>query len=50
MPHRQLLAIGQQSARLSFFNRLGVTPVSYAEIASAVRLARAANDRLENPI
>jgi len=46
MPHRELLATGQQSARLSFFDRLGVSPVPYSEIASAVRIARAANDRL----
>src|SRR5918995_1014915 len=25
MPHRQLLAMGQQSARLAFFDRLGVS-------------------------
>lgn len=46
MPHRQLLATGQQSARLAFFDRLGVSPVPYSEIASAVRIARVANDRL----
>lgn len=50
VPHRQLLATGQHSARLSFFDKLGASPVSYTEIATAVRSARAANDRLENPI
>jgi hypothetical protein len=49
MPHRQLLATGQQSARLAFFDRLGVSAVPYSKLASAVRTARAANDRLENP-
>jgi hypothetical protein len=49
MPHRQLLATGQQSARLGFFDRLGVSAVPYSKLASAVRIARAANDRLEKP-
>jgi hypothetical protein len=46
MPHRQLLATGQKSARLPFFDRLRVAPVRYSDVASAVRAARAANDRL----
>jgi hypothetical protein len=29
MPHRQLLATGQKSARLPFFDRFGVAPVRY---------------------
>lgn len=42
--HRELLATGQTSARLSFFDRLGVEPVSYEELAEAVATARARND------
>jgi hypothetical protein len=47
MPHRQLLATGQRSARLSFFDRVGVSPIPYRELPDAVRGARAANDRFE---
>jgi hypothetical protein len=47
MPHRQLLATGQRSARLSFFVRVGVSPIPYRELPDAVRGARAANDRFE---
>jgi hypothetical protein len=45
VPHRQLLKTGQRSARLSFFDRLGVTPVPYNKLEDAVSKARAANDR-----
>jgi hypothetical protein len=48
MPHRQLLATEQQSAGPSFFDRHGISPVAYSEIASAVQVARAANERLAN--
>jgi hypothetical protein len=44
VPHRQLLASGQVSATLSFFDRLHVAPVSYAELRSAVAMARQRND------
>jgi len=47
MPHRKLLAAGQQSAGLSFFNRQAVSPVAYSEIARAVDTARRDNDRLQ---
>ena len=46
MPHRDLLAAGQTSARLSFFTRHGIRPVTYSELAEAVRAARARNDSL----
>jgi hypothetical protein len=46
MPHHELLATGQQSAGLSFFDRYDISPVAYSEIASAVQAARAANERL----
>jgi hypothetical protein len=49
MPHRKLLATGQRSARLSFFDRVGVSPVSYEQLSDAVRGARAANDRFTLP-
>jgi hypothetical protein len=48
MSHRQLLATGQQSAGLSFFDRHGISPAAYLEVASAVEVARAANERLAN--
>lgn len=46
VPHRELLAAGQASARLSFFDRRGVRPVSYANLARAVAKARRRNDTL----
>jgi hypothetical protein len=46
MPHRQLLATGQQSAGLAFFNRHAICPVRYSDVAGAVRAARVANERL----
>jgi hypothetical protein len=46
MPHRQLLATNQLSARLSFFDRLGVEPVPYAGLAAAVGVARQQNRAL----
>ena len=46
VPHRQLLAKDQTSGRLSFFNGLGISPVSYAALRSAVVAARKANDAL----
>jgi hypothetical protein len=46
VPHRQLWAMGQISARLSFFDRLGIRPVAYAELKGAVDAARQENDRL----
>ncbi len=39
VPHRQLLASGQISARLSFFDRIGIEPVGFGDLAHAVRAA-----------
>lgn len=44
VPHRQLLATGQVSARLSFFDRLHIGPIDYTGLAAAVTGARRAND------
>jgi hypothetical protein len=46
IPHRELLAAGQTSARLSFFTARGIEPVGYSRLADAVAKARAINDRL----
>lgn len=46
IPHRQLLAAGQTSARLSFFERRRIRAVGYRDLADAVRDARDANDAL----
>jgi hypothetical protein len=46
VPHRQLLAAGQTSGRLAFFDRLSISPVTYTALPSAVAAARAANDAL----
>jgi hypothetical protein len=46
LPHRELLAAGQTSARLSFFAARGIEPVSYSELATAVAKARHVNDRM----
>lgn len=46
LPHRQLLASGQTSAGLSFFDKRGVLPVSYDQLPAAVADARARNDRV----
>lgn len=46
MAHRQLLASGQSSARLSFFDRLGIQPVPYAALQEAVREASVLNETL----
>lgn len=46
VPHRRLLATGQKSGRLSFFDRLGGTAVSFDELVDAVRAAQAENIRL----
>jgi hypothetical protein len=42
--HRQLLAEGRTSAGLSVFDRLGIEPVTYAELAHAIREARTINE------
>jgi hypothetical protein len=44
VPHRRLLACGQTSGRLSFFDRLDVAPVAYDALADAVASARRRND------
>lgn len=44
--HRQLLRTGQTSAGLSFFKRLGIEPVRYADLRAAVNEARRKNDTL----
>jgi hypothetical protein len=46
MPHRELLAAGQTSARLSFFEARGVEAVSFTDLTDAVRQARQRNDEL----
>lgn len=46
VPHRQLLATGQTSGRLALFERLGISPVTYAALPAAVASARQANDAL----
>jgi len=46
VPHRRLLATGQTSGRLAPFERLGISPVTYAALPSAVAAARKANDAL----
>lgn len=48
MAHRQLLQCGQSSAGLSFFNRLGIEPVRFADLREAVADARKLNDSLAN--
>lgn len=49
LAHRQLLASGQVSAKLSFFDRLGIAPVRHAGLRDAVTAARARNDELAAP-
>jgi hypothetical protein len=46
VPHRQLLATGQTSGRLALFERLGISPVTYKDMPSAVAAARESNDAL----
>jgi hypothetical protein len=46
IPHRELLAAGQTSARLSFFEVRGIEPVGYSDLGDAVRRARQRNDEL----
>jgi hypothetical protein len=46
VPHRQLLASEQVSARLSFFDRMQIAPVPYSELRDAVTIARKRNDAL----
>ena len=46
VPHRQLLAAGQTSARISTFDRLGIHPVGYEQLGDTVRDARVVNESL----
>lgn len=46
VPHRELLASGQTSARLSFSDRLGIAAVPYERLRSAVAEARSRNHDL----
>jgi hypothetical protein len=46
LSHRRLLATGQKSARLSFFDRLNVRPVTYEHLAQAVSDAREDHESL----
>jgi hypothetical protein len=39
VPHRSLLRSGQSTARLSFFDRLGIGPIGFGDLGSAVRTA-----------
>jgi hypothetical protein len=45
--HRQLLASGQISARLFFFDRIGIRPVPYSQLRDAVAEARLCNDTFD---
>jgi hypothetical protein len=49
IPHRRLLASGQTSARLSFFDRLGVEAVGYGELGAAAKAAALENSQLGPP-
>ena len=44
--HRRLFRTGQQSGRLSFFERLGIEPVSYDGLCDAIASARAEHEQL----
>lgn len=46
VPHRELLASGQTSARVSFFEARHIEPVDYAGLPSAVADARGRNDAM----
>ena len=46
VPHRCLYRSGQRSARLSFFDRLGVSPVGFSGLAAAIAQARATHEEL----
>jgi hypothetical protein len=46
VPHRLLLAQGQDSGSLRLFDRLGVEPVSLTELPQAIKKARRVNDKL----
>ena len=46
VPHRQLLASGQTSAKLNFFERIGIKPVGFEDLAEAVRGACLAHEAL----
>lgn len=45
IPHRELLAAGQKSAGLPFFEHRGVLPVGYDQLKEAVSAARQANEQ-----
>jgi hypothetical protein len=42
--HCRLFETGQRSARLSFFDRLGIEPVSFNELGSAISAARSEHE------
>lgn len=44
MSHRRLLATDQISARVPFFDRLGIAPIAYSALPTAVASARRDND------
>lgn len=44
--HRELLASGQRSAGLPFFDRLRIEPVSWRQLEDAVSASRTRNERL----
>jgi hypothetical protein len=46
VPHRLLLAQGQTSGGLRFFDRIGVWPVQWPELSGEIVAARRANDKL----
>lgn len=51
VPHQQLIGTGQKSARLSFFDRLGIAPVAWKDLSATVSAARRRHEALleENP-
>lgn len=46
MSHRRLLESGQKSARLSFFDRMGVRAVEFDDLAEAIGAARRDHEQL----
>ncbi|MDO9354068.1 MAG: hypothetical protein Q7T55_10255 [Solirubrobacteraceae bacterium] len=48
VPHRTLLKAAQSSARVSFFERQGISPITYARLAEAIQEARQRNDSMSD--
>ncbi len=49
IPHPELLASGQTSARLSFFDRRNIEPVEWDDLPDAVKKAQGRNKELPPP-